>query len=202
MEIAARDATPLNPRSHTTNFPSHLSQMGSPQLNCYMDPATQISDPLNLLYPRQNQGQLISGSGHHQIRGLQQGDQRPRDAVAAASQVQDPFRAHFDKRNAVMPNLQALRSNATMSDEVNNLFMRAYEGRVHSDIQQGKQQPTKRSGRYNTHDTISRQPHLRWPNEGFHVSNGKKRLHMTNCLSPSGWQANSPTFMRYLKTSL
>ena len=42
-----------------------------------------------------------------------------------------------------------------------------------TDITQGKQ---KRSGRYNTHDMITVQPHLRWPNKGFHDSNGKKRL--------------------------
>ena len=58
--IANRDATPLNPRSHAANFPSHSSQMGSPQLNNNMDPVTQIRDPLNLLYPRQDQGQLFS----------------------------------------------------------------------------------------------------------------------------------------------
>ena len=107
------------------------------------------------------------------MRGLHQGDQRPQDAAAAASQAQDPLRAHFDRTDAVMPNLQTLRSNATVSDAVNNLLA-SYESRIHSDIQQGKQQSNKRSGRYNIHDTITTQPHLRWPNEGFHASNGKK----------------------------
>ena len=86
-----------------------------------------------------------------------------------------PSKLISDRRDTVIPNLQTLRSNATMSDAVNNLLA-SYEGRIHADIQQGKQQSTKLSGRYNTHDTISAQPHLRWPNEGFHASNGKKRL--------------------------
>ena len=77
-----------------------------------------------------------------------------------------------DRRDAVIPSLQALRTNPTVSDAVTNL-LESYEGRAHSDITQGKQ---KRSGRYNTHDMITVQPHLRWLNEGFHDSNGKKCL--------------------------
>ena len=189
---AAREATPLNPRSHTSNFPSHSSQMGSPHLNSNnIDTVTHIRDPLNFLYPRQDQGQPLSGSGHHQMHELHQGDQRPRNTATVPAQVQDLLKAHFDRHNAVITNLQTLRSNATVSDAVNNLLA-SYEGRIHADIQQGKQQLTKRSGRYNTHDTISGQAHLRWPNEGFHASNGKKRLSYDE-LSLSQWVAGQLT---------
>ena len=42
------------------------------------------------------------------------------------------------------------------------------KGRVHSELSQGKQQ-IKKSGRYNLHDTVSKAPHLCWPNEGLQV---------------------------------
>ena len=74
---------------------------------------------------------------------------------------------------------------------MNNLLS-SYEGQIHTDIQQGKQQSGKRSGRYNTHDTVSTQPHLRWPNEGFHASNGKKRL-IYDELSLPQWVAGQLT---------
>ena len=73
-----------------------------------------------------------------------------------------------------MPNLHILRTNSGISEVVNNLLA-SYEGRANSDLSQGKPQG-KKSGRYNLHDTISMAPHLRWPNEGFHASNGKKRV--------------------------
>ena len=80
---------------------------------------------------------------------------------------------HQDRRDAAtIPSLQAHRTNRAVSDVVTNLLA-SYEARNHSDITQGKQ---KRSGRYNTSDMIAVQPHLRWPNEGFHDFDGKKRL--------------------------
>ena len=125
---------------------------------------------------------LFNNAVDNLLHDLHQGDQRPRDTVTVPSQVQDPIKAYFDRRDAVIPNLHTLRSNATVSDAVNNLLA-SYEGRIQADIQQGKQQSTKRSGRYNTHDTISAQPHLRWPNEGFHASNGKKMTHIRRVIS-------------------
>ena len=71
--------------------------------------------------------------------------------------------------------MQSLRTNPTISDAVSGLLA-SYDGRAHQELSQGKQQSAKKSGRFNTHDTISTHPHLRWPNEGFHASNGKKCL--------------------------
>ena len=67
-----------------------------------------------------------------------------------------------------------LRSNQGISEAVNNLLT-SYEGRAYSDLSQGKPQ-SKKSGRYNLHDTVAMAPHLHWPNEGFHASNGKRRV--------------------------
>ena len=89
-------------------------------------------------------------------------------------QTQDQPGYSMDRRDAVLPNLQTLRNNPTISEAVNNLLT-SYEGRVHAELSQGKPQ-VKKSGRYNLHDTVSSAPHLRWPNEGFHAANGKKRV--------------------------
>ena len=41
---------------------------------------------------------------------------------------------------------------------------------------QGKGTSVKKSGRYNTVEIVNVPPHLRWPNEGYHSSSGKKRI--------------------------
>ena len=58
----------------------------------------------------------------------------------------------MDCRDAVIPNLQSLRTNPTISDAVNGLLA-SYDGRAHQELSQGKPQSTKRSGHFNTHDT-------------------------------------------------
>ena len=175
-QAPTKDVTPLNHWSHMHNFPSHSSQMGSPQLlTSNADQGGQIRDPLHLLDQRQDQAQLFNPPPQLRVHEPQQCTQEPQIASAALPQTKQPPTFQVDRHDAVIPNLQTLRSNATVSDAVNNLLS-SYEGQIHTDIQQGKQQSGKRSGRYNTHNTVSTQPHLRWPNEGFHASNGKKRL--------------------------
>ena len=68
-----------------------------------------------------------------------------------------------EHRDAIMPSLQVLRGNPGISESVNSLLV-SYEGRVHSQLTQGKQNPAKRSGRYNAHDSVTAAPHLCWPN--------------------------------------
>ena len=80
----------------------------------------------------------------------------------------------MDCSEAIVSYLHTLRNSQGISGAVNNLLT-SYEGRAYSDLSQDKPQ-SKKSGGYNLHDTISMAPHLRWPNEGFHASNGKKRV--------------------------
>ena len=80
----------------------------------------------------------------------------------------DPKSDHCD---AVIPSLQVLRSNPGISESVNNLLA-SYEGQIHSQLAQGKQNMTKMSG----HDSVTAAPHLFWPNEDYHMSDGKKRV--------------------------
>ena len=78
----------------------------------------------------------------------------------------------------------ALRGNPGISEALYSLLA-SYEGRAHSEVAQGKPNSVKRSGRYNAHDSVTAAPHLRWPNEGFNASNGKKGSCMTICPYPS-----------------
>ena len=137
-------------RPHTQDMQSHSSQIGSPQMNpTHTVVSSQIWDPLVF-------NEFCN-------------------TLPAYLQIQDPLRSHTDHRDAVVRNLESLRTNPTISDAVNGLLA-SYYGRPHLELSQGKSQSAKKSGRFNTHDTISTFSHLRWPNEGFHASNRKKRL--------------------------
>ena len=70
-----------------------------------------------------------------------------------------------ERRDTLMPSLQVLRGNPGISESV-NILLASYEGRVHSQLTQGKQNRLKGLAA----------PHLHWSNEGYHVLNGKKRV--------------------------
>ena len=54
--------------------------------------------------------------------------------------------------------------------------MASYKGQARTLASQGKPVTSRRSGHYNTVDAIISEPEKRWHNEGFHGSQGKKRL--------------------------
>ena len=126
------------------------------------------SDPVGIPGPSQDKGQATMVC-HSHVHHPQHRPSNPQGPQAAHMRAHTNSHLYQDRRDASIPSLQAL---ITVSDAVTNLLA-SYEARAHSDITQGEQ---KRSGRYNTHDMVTVQPHLRWPNEGFHDSNGKKRL--------------------------
>ena len=76
-------------------------------------------------------------------------------------------------KDAVLPDLNTLRQNQTVSQAVAQLVA-SYKQQAWMDFTQGRQHLVKCSGRYNTTDVITEPPHLRWANEGFHMGNGKK----------------------------
>ena len=76
--------------------------------------------------------------------------------------------------DAVIPDLAALRSNPVLSNTVTNM-MSAFETHARSEALQGKPL-AKKSGRYNTTDSITSAPEFRWPNEGYHAMGGRKRV--------------------------
>ena len=167
-----RNATPLNPRSHSHDPLSESSCLGSPTANLnhvdVMDPA---GDLLNLPGPSQDKGPTMLSSHtymhQHQVRS-----NHLHGPQSTYTQPQGNSHLHQDCPDAVILNLQAFRTNPIVSDAVNNLLA-SYKARAHSDLTQGKQ---KRSDRYHTHDTITVQAHLKMPNKGFHASTGRKCL--------------------------
>ena len=172
-KVERQNSTPLNPRPHSIGQGAS-PQLGFPRMPYHIDGAQgrdhiAISD-LGQFNPQPHPPTAQQFTQGHATRGNQghshDTDQLPRP------QAQTTY--PMDRRDAVVPNLQTLRNNPTLSEAVNNLLA-SYEGRMHSELSQGKPQ-TKKSGRYNLHDTVSSAPHLRWPNEGFHATNGKKRV--------------------------
>ena len=74
-----------------------------------------------------------------------------------------------------MPDPSVLRRMPYVSDSVSEI-MATYEAQARTLAAQGKTTTSRRSGRYNTVDTIINEPERRWPNEGFHGGQGKNRL--------------------------
>ena len=54
--------------------------------------------------------------------------------------------------------------------------MATYENQAKQGAAIGKGHQVKKSGHFNTTDTITSVPKLRWPNEGYHGVNGRKRI--------------------------
>ena len=75
--------------------------------------------------------------------------------------------------DAVMPDLNNIRANPTISQSVSQI-MATLEAGSRAEATQGKG-TIRKSGRFNATDAITAVPELRWPNEGYHGTNGRKR---------------------------
>ena len=141
-KVKRHNSTPLDPLSHS------LSQAASPQLGpsnvpYHTDTASQVKDPISISNIGQSHPQPHPSVTHHLSQG-----QAARSAQCQSSNI-DPL-SHtqeqpgysIDRRDAVVPNLQTPRNNPSISEAVNNLLT-SYEGRVHSELSQGKQQIKK-----------------------------------------------------------
>ena len=187
-KVERQNSTPLNPRPHSIGQGAS-PQLGFPRMPYHIDGAQgrdhiAISD-LGQFNPQPHPPTAQQFTQGHATRGNQghshDTDQLPRP------QAQTTYPT--DRRDAVVPNLQTLRNNPTLSEAVNNLLA-SYEGRMHSELSQGKPQ-TKKSGRYNLHDTVSSAPHLR-----FMPQMGKNEWHTMTSPSHSGFQANFLIYMQ------
>ena len=76
--------------------------------------------------------------------------------------------------DAVMPDLNTIRANPTISQSVSQI-MATLEAGSRAEATQGKG-TIRKSGRFNATDAITAVPELRWPNEGYHGTNGRKRM--------------------------
>ena len=97
--------------------------------------------------------------------------------------------------DAVLPSLETIRRLPNVSEAVSGILA-SYDSHNRLESSQGK--PHRRSRRYNTHDTVSVAPEVRWPNEGFHGSNGKKRL-LYDDLSMPQWVAGQLTNILHMQ---
>ena len=144
------NSTPVLPRSH--RHESHHS-------------ATPLPHTSNVL-------------GHPEVRGSEL-LQHPIDSQATGPKTlavsHQPVHTDLSRRDAIIPNLDVMRRIPSVTDSVNNIIA-AYEQRGHQEAMQGKGTSTKKSGRYNTVDIVNVPPQMRWPNEGYHGSNGRKRI--------------------------
>ena len=82
--------------------------------------------------------------------------------------------AQYFSRDGVMPDISVLRQNPHISQSVSQILA-AYDVQARQDSFQGKI-ATKKSGRFNTTDTVTSIPELRWPNEGYLGVSAKKRI--------------------------
>ena len=88
------------------------------------------------------------------------------------AQQADTHATHFPS-DGVLPGINVLRQNQNISQSVAQVLA-SYEAQAKQETSQGKA-PTKKTGRYNTTETVVSIPELRWPNEGFYSMQGKKQ---------------------------
>ena len=77
--------------------------------------------------------------------------------------------------DGILPSINTLGQNPSVLQSVAEV-MATYENQAKQEAALGKGHQTKISGRFNTTDTITSVLELRWPNEGYHLVNGRKRI--------------------------
>ena len=97
-------------------------------------------------------------------------------SIRSANSINNQGALNRDEhRDVIMPDLNVLRKMPYVADSVSEI-MATYEAQARTLAAQGKPATSRRSGCYNAVDLISSEPERRWPNEGFHGGQGKKRL--------------------------
>ena len=154
------NSTPVIPLSHNIEpqaLNNHLSHNNLPTLHTqavrFQDPG--LGSDLNQRHHTINQG--VDPLTHH--------TSAPRCP---------PDQADASRQDAILPSVDVLRRIPTVTDRVTSVLA-SYEQQSRQEAAQGKIAAAKKSGRYNTVDIVTVPPHLRWPNEGCHGTNGKKR---------------------------
>ena len=71
---------------------------------------------------------------------------------------------HSSGTDDIIPGINTLRQNPSISQLVAQVLA-SYEAQIKQDVAQGKPS-TRKSGQYNTTETVTSAPEFRWPNEG------------------------------------
>ena len=135
------------------------------------------------------------------VRPIQQSSVPQDTAPLGMAQQQDinPASNAADlPRDTIIPGLDSLRKLPNVSEAVSSILA-SYEQQAKHESLQGKN--SHRSGRYNNFDTVSNPPETRWPNEGYHGSNGKKGL-LYDDLSMPQWVAGQLTNILHMQDPL
>ena len=162
-------STPQQPRSHSGIQPTASQTTLNPP---YQSIGATSGDTFRSTLPPQ----VNVFSGHH--------SQAPQGR-ATVGQVTGEQQQSVFNADGILPNINSLRQNPSISQSVAQI-MSSYETQAKQEAAIGKNQHTRKSGRYNTMDTIMSAPELRWPNEGYHNTSGKKRV-VYDDLSLSEW---------------
>ena len=152
-------STPQQPRSHLGIQPTASQTTLNPQ---HQPLGATTGDTFRPPLPPQ----VNALPGHN----LQAPQGRATVGQATGEQQQSGFNT-----DGILPGITSLRQNPSISQSVAQI-MASYEMQAKQEAAIGKNQHTRKSGRYNTMDTIISAPELRWPNEGYHNTNGKKRI--------------------------
>ena len=188
---AVQGSTPINLRSHTFEPRGLASQPVSPQQPGQSTSSTNYPrDPLGIQDIGQPRFQASAAAEARHSNGQLPRRQPSNHVMDPVTHMRDNPGQLSDHRDAVIPSIQTLRGNAGISEAINSLLA-SYEGNLQSELARGKHS-VKKSGRYNTHDSVVASPHLRWPNEGCHSSTGKKRVTYDELSMPQ-WVAGQLT---------
>ena len=93
-----------------------------------------------------------------------------------------------DDRDTILPDINVIRNNPNISDAVSRVLA-SYDQQSRLQASQGKPQ---KSGRFNLTDLCTAPPEAIWPNEGFQVSSGNKRIGYDDLTLPQ-WAAGQLT---------
>ena len=96
--------------------------------------------------------------------GSQQATTAMNSYTGGPNAIQDATQHFTDE--GVMPDINVLRQNPRFSQTVSQILS-AYDSQARQDSLLEKPTHVKKSGRFNTTDTVTAVPELRWPNEGF-----------------------------------
>ena len=147
---------------------SHLAQKAH-----YQSTGPQRLDPTSISTSNHIPGGSLPGPGNHNAH-----------SHLTVGQTVTIQHSQFAS-DGILPSINTLRQNPSVSQSVAEV-MATYENQAKQEAALGKGHQTKKSGRFNTTDTITSEPKLRWPNEGYHGVNGRKRI-VYNDLSLPEW---------------
>ena len=122
------------------------------------DLGDQIRDHMAIHDFRHQYPQPTTLTGPHQSQGQFTRQHQSSQGMGHITHTRDNVGQLPDRRDAVIRSIQNLRGNTGISEAVNNLLA-SYEGNLYSELARGKPN-VKKSGRYNTHDSVVAPPHL------------------------------------------